>query len=114
MIKHMRTNTTLNLDFQIFLNSASVKPILHKNYVTLSNTSKSSGLRVDERSDKYKRSLFLSKKTYINLTETKADILSDNKVKSGVYRFVNLVNGRTYVGSSADLTRRFRDYLSVV
>lgn len=68
-------------------------------------------LHVDERGDKNKR--FLSKKTYFNLTETKV-IFRDNKGKSGVYRFVNLVNGRTYIGSSADLTRRFRDYLSAV
>lgn len=93
-----------------FFFSACVKSFLHKNYVTLSNTSKSSGFHEDERSDKYKRSL--SKKTYFNLTETKV-IMTDNKGKSRVYRFVNLVNGRTYIGSSANLTRRFRDYLSV-
>lgn len=64
-----------------------------------------------ERDDKSKR--FLSTKTYFDLTATK-NIFHDNKGKSGIYRFVNLVNGRTYIGSSADLTRRFRDYLSVV
>lgn len=50
---------------------------------------------------------------YFNLTESKV-IFRANKGKSGVYRFVNLVNGRTYIGSSIDLARRFRDYLSSV
>jgi len=31
----------------------------------------------------------------------------------GVYRWVNLVNGKTYVGSSVNLTRRFKAYYSV-
>nr|WDW20878.1 hypothetical protein [Valsa mali var. pyri (nom. inval.)] len=66
---------------------------------------------VNERGDRNKR--FLSTKTYFNLTYTKT-IFRENKGKSGIYRFVNLVNGRTYIGSSADLMCRFRDYLSVV
>lgn len=107
MIINIFTNIALNSD--TFFKSACAKWILSKNYVTLSGTI--SRLYVDERGDKCKR--FLNKKTYFNLTETKT-IFSDNKGKSGVYRFVNLVNGRTYIGSSSDLTRRFRDYLSVV
>lgn len=111
MIKYIFTNFALNSDLHAFLKSACLNSISSRNYVTLSNTSISSGLHVDERGEKYKR--FLSKKTYLDLTETKV-IFHENKGKSGVYRFVNLVNGRTYIGSSADLTRRFRDYLSVV
>ena len=50
-------------------------------------------------------------KTYLDLEDRKT-IFRDNKGKSGVYRFVNLRDGRSYIGSSVDLTRRFRDYLS--
>lgn len=105
------TNLVLILDLRRsrLLKLACVKSTLSKNYVTLSKTTKSP-LHADEGGDKNKISL---SKTYFNLTETKA-IFHDNKGKSGVYRFVNLVNGRTYVGSSVNLTRRFRDYLSVV
>lgn len=42
----------------------------------------------------------------------KKTIFRENRGKSGIYRFVNILNGRSYLGSSVDLTRRFRDYLS--
>lgn len=35
-------------------------------------------------------------KTYLNLKDSKT-IFRDNKGKSGIYRFVNLRNGRSYV-----------------
>lgn len=38
----------------------------------------------------------------------------DNIKMSGIYRWVNLVNGDTYIGSAVDLTERLRDYLSPV
>lgn len=50
-------------------------------------------------------------KTYLDL-ENRKTIFRDNKGKSGIYRFVNLRSGKTYIGSSVDLTRRFRDYFS--
>lgn len=50
-------------------------------------------------------------RTYLDLEDRKT-IFRDNKGKSGIYRFVNLRNGKTYIGSSVDLTRRFRDYFS--
>lgn len=50
-------------------------------------------------------------KMYSDLEDHKT-IFRDNKGKSGIYRFVNLRDGRSYIGSSVDLTRRFRDYLS--
>jgi len=40
----------------------------------------------------------------------KAMILKDNKDKAGIYRWVNKVNGNTYIGSSVNLGRRFRMY----
>jgi hypothetical protein len=39
-------------------------------------------------------------------------ILSENKGKSGVYRLTNLVNGKVYIGSSINLSKRFTNYYS--
>lgn len=39
-------------------------------------------------------------------------IYKENKRRSGIYRWVNLINGSTYIGSGEDLTRRFRYYFS--
>ncbi len=44
--------------------------------------------------------------------DVKKAIYRDNIRKSGIYRWVNLVNGETYIGSAVDLTERLRDYLS--
>lgn len=43
----------------------------------------------------------------------KPKILRDNKNKSGIYRWVNKVNGKSYIGSSVNLSRRFRGYYSI-
>ena len=39
-------------------------------------------------------------------------ILQENKGRSGVYRWVNLINGKSYIGSSVDLKNRLRQYYS--
>lgn len=44
---------------------------------------------------------------------TNPKILRDNKNKSGIYRWVNKVNGKSYIGSSVNLSRRFRGYYSI-
>jgi group I intron endonuclease len=41
----------------------------------------------------------------------KKTIYSENN-KSGVYRWTNKITGASYIGSSTDLTRRLRGYLS--
>lgn len=45
--------------------------------------------------------------------DDKAHILKDNKNKVGIYRWVNKVNNKTYVGSSVNLTLRFYKYYSI-
>jgi len=40
----------------------------------------------------------------------KSIILKDNKNKSGIYRWVNKVNGKSYVGSSVNLSLRLKVY----
>jgi group I intron endonuclease len=42
----------------------------------------------------------------------KAQILSENKNKSGIYMFSNLINGKRYIGSSDNLNRRFSEYFN--
>src|ERR1700722_5372214 len=52
--------------------------------------------------------------SYLNPDKQKEEICKNNKNKSGVYRWVNKVNGKSYIGSSASLgnTILFYYYLS--
>lgn len=50
---------------------------------------------------------------YQNADIEKIQILKENKNKSGIYRWINQVNQKTYVGSSAFLEKRFRGYYSI-
>ena len=49
---------------------------------------------------------------YTNSLSCKTDILKENKGKTGVYRWVNRINGKTYVGSYVNLSTRFMFYFS--
>lgn len=49
---------------------------------------------------------------YDNADVQKLLIVSENKGKSGVYRWINKVNGKTYIGSSANLG--LSNYLSYI
>jgi hypothetical protein len=51
--------------------------------------------------------------TYKNADVQKAQILLENKNKSGVYIWVNLINGKKYVGSSKDIIARLYQYYNV-
>jgi group I intron endonuclease len=51
---------------------------------------------------------------FIDIKESKSDILLNIKDKGGVYMFFNLINGNYYIGSSINLTRRFRIHLNSV
>lgn len=48
--------------------------------------------------------------SYANADILKEEIIKDNKGKVGLYRWVNLISGKTYIGSSAFLGRRFSSY----
>jgi hypothetical protein len=50
---------------------------------------------------------------YSKLEMDKDQILSDNRGKAGIYRFVNEISGSTYIGSAVDLRIRLRNYFSV-
>jgi len=67
----------------------------------------SSGTFVSSNSDNIKPEV-----TYSNADTQKGLILKENRGKSGIYRWVNLVNGKTYVGSGVNLSKRIGEYYS--
>lgn len=50
---------------------------------------------------------------YTNSDQLKSQVLKDNKDKSGIYRWVNNLNGNTYVGSAVNLEIRLRSYYNI-
>jgi group I intron endonuclease len=50
---------------------------------------------------------------YQNMGVMKVEILKENKGKAGIYRFVNIVNGKSYVGSSVNLSIRLGQYYNI-
>lgn len=51
---------------------------------------------------------------FISIKDSKLDILSNIKDKSGIYMFFNLISGKTYIGSSIKLEKRFIAHLSYI
>lgn len=51
--------------------------------------------------------------TYLNADTDKLSIIRDNKGKSGVYLWTNIINGKSYVGSSVNLSRRLTQYYNI-
>lgn len=51
-------------------------------------------------------------KSYENAEELKGTILEENRNQSGIYRWVNKLNKKSYVGSGIDLAKRLRSYYS--
>ena len=49
---------------------------------------------------------------YYDIIKDKKVILKENNGKSGVYRWVNNINKKSYIGSSINLTKRFYCYFS--
>lgn len=54
--------------------------------------------------------IVIPKVLYLNADLDKENIIKDNKGKSGVYRWTNKLNGKSYIGSSIDLSKRFIIY----
>lgn len=50
---------------------------------------------------------------YDNADMLKAQVVLENKGKVGVYRWINKVNGKTYIGSSVNLGKRLGNYYSL-
>jgi len=51
--------------------------------------------------------------TYKNILGNKSIILKENKNKSGIYKFTNIITNESYVGSSSNIGKRFYRYLSI-
>lgn len=77
------------------------KNIFYANYLYLN-------IKHSHTSSKYKFPI-----VYENSSLNKPNVLKENKNKSGVYRLVNKINGESYVGSSINLTNRFRRYYNI-
>jgi hypothetical protein len=56
---------------------------------------------------------YIPLKIYPNADTDKLSILVENKDKSGVYLWRNLINNKVYIGSSINLSRRFKEYYSI-
>lgn len=50
--------------------------------------------------------------TYNNPILLKSVIYKENLKKAGIYRWTNLISGKTYIGSSSNLSKRFSGYFS--
>jgi hypothetical protein len=65
-----------------------------------------------KKNDQNNHSALVPVKYYPNLETYKAQILSENKQKSGIYMFTNLFNAKQYIGSAIDLSNRLKLYYS--
>jgi len=52
-------------------------------------------------------------KIYDSAHICKKEILEENKNKAGIYRFYNKLNGNFYIGSSKNLSNRFKSYFNL-
>jgi len=52
-------------------------------------------------------------RSYNNPDLKKQQICSDNKNKTGIYRWTHIISGKSYVGSSLDLSIRFKNYFNI-
>ncbi len=53
------------------------------------------------------------KKIYFDADKDKLDIIKDNKEQSGIYLWENKDNGKIYIGSSINLSRRLTSYYNL-
>jgi len=51
--------------------------------------------------------------SYSNADTMKTEILNENRNKIGIYRWINLLNGKSYVGSGVNLSHRLKLYYSL-
>ena len=51
--------------------------------------------------------------SYYNANIEKEEICRDNKNKTGIYRWTDVISGKSYVGSAIDLSRRLKDYFNM-
>jgi len=49
-------------------------------------------------------------KSYLNINTQREEILKENKNLFGIYRWINLVNGKSYISSAIDLSKRLNEH----
>src|SRR4030095_15062689 len=52
-------------------------------------------------------------KVYENAFDMRKDILKENKGKSGIYMLTNKLTNDIYIGQSADISKRFKNYFNL-
>lgn len=52
-------------------------------------------------------------KSYGNADTMKRSMSLENKGKAGIYRWVNNINGKTYIGSSSNISKRLKNYYNL-
>ena len=48
--------------------------------------------------------------SYSDIEMNKDNIYKENKKRSGIYRWINKINNKSYIGSAVNLSKRFRMY----
>lgn len=51
-------------------------------------------------------------KVYHNADKEKGSIIEDNKGRTGIYRWVHIASGKSYIGSAKNLSIRFKQYFN--
>ena len=51
-------------------------------------------------------------RTYLNPDKEKESIINENKGRTGIYRWVAKESGKSYIGSSVNLSMRFKQYFN--
>lgn len=102
-------DSPLNKNSLIYLSFYN-SPLYKNNNFIIRHYSTSSSFINDDEEDKTKdlKPVVL----YENFKANRAQILKDQKDKSGVYCLINKINGHSYVGSSINLASRMKNYLN--
>ena len=110
----IKTNIKSNFIKDTWFHSTVVKYALNKNKYSLSrrklNTKGSFWVRCTLLGRRYFSSKSETPRLYENADTQRLIVLKENKDKSGVYLWTNNINGKNYVGSSTNLSRRFLQY----
>src|ERR1700712_2958773 len=88
--------------------------IKHKRYYSIINSELSSLLELEDRKNNATKELNIASaaKYYENAEVNKSQIFSENKNKSGIYKWTNKITGDFYIGQSRNLSQRIKNYYS--
>lgn len=91
----------------IFINLKNVNFALYYNFSSLTKELFILQIRTSHFKSNSKGNSIIPLIVYNNFEFEKISILKDNKGKTGIYRLINLVNSKSYIGSANNLTVRF-------